>query len=265
MSTLMKSRLLLLPYRTYSGGAKLLKEALGIKFASRRKQTPFPNNKLIINWGSSPKRIPWHRWSVVETNATMLNHPMAVAMASNKLSTLFYLEDGVSIPDYCVKRSTALKWASEGIPVVCRTLLESHSGKGIVIANSPEEVVDAPLYTKYIKKTREVRVHVFNGTIIHVQEKKRNKDVPDEEVNWQVRNKQNGFNYTFRNIKPIAREALRDAIMAPKRLGLDFCAVDMIYNKKEDKWYILELNTAPGLFGTTLDKYVNAIKRMIQK
>ena len=50
-------------------------------------------------------------------------------------------------------------------------------------------------------------------------------------------------------------------MLAIKVLGLDFGAVDIIYNKQEDKWYVLEVNTAPGIYGTTLDKYVNAIMR----
>jgi D-alanine-D-alanine ligase-like ATP-grasp enzyme len=44
---------------------------------------------------------------------------------------------------------------------------------------------------------------------------------------------------------------------------LDFGAVDVIWNEKEDKYYVLEVNTACGLEGTTLDKYVEQFRRYV--
>jgi D-alanine-D-alanine ligase-like ATP-grasp enzyme len=55
-------------------------------------------------------------------------------------------------------------------------------------------------------------------------------------------------------------QELKDiAIGSVNILGLNFGAVDVIYNEKENKYYVLEVNTAPGLSGTTLEKYVDAI------
>jgi D-alanine-D-alanine ligase-like ATP-grasp enzyme len=44
---------------------------------------------------------------------------------------------------------------------------------------------------------------------------------------------------------------------------LDFGAVDVIYNRAQDKAYVLEVNTAPGLEGSTLDNYVEAIQKVL--
>jgi len=49
------------------------------------------------------------------------------------------------------------------------------------------------------------------------------------------------------------------SIAAVDALCLDFGAVDIIYNEHEDKYYVLEVNSAPGLEGTTLEKYVEAL------
>ena len=49
------------------------------------------------------------------------------------------------------------------------------------------------------------------------------------------------------------------AISAVDSLGLDFGAVDIIWNESEDQYYVLEVNTAPGVEGTTLQKYTEAI------
>ena len=39
----------------------------------------------------------------------------------------------------------------------------------------------------------------------------------------------------------------------------DFGAFDVIYNQKKNQAFVLECNTAPGIEGTTLDNYVEAI------
>ena len=52
------------------------------------------------------------------------------------------------------------------------------------------------------------------------------------------------------------------AVNAVKALGLDFGAVDIIYNEKENQYYVLEVNTAPGLEGTTLIKYAERFSKL---
>jgi D-alanine-D-alanine ligase-like ATP-grasp enzyme len=52
-----------------------------------------------------------------------------------------------------------------------------------------------------------------------------------------------------------------DAII---NLGLDFGAVDIIYNEKNNRWVVLEVNTAPGLSGETLNRYVEMIKELVK-
>ena len=76
----------------------------------------------------------------------------------------------------------------EGNTVVARTILNGNSGAGIVLVENEEQLVDAPLYTVYIPKKQEYRVHVFRGQVLDVQRKARKQDVPDDEVNWKIRN-----------------------------------------------------------------------------
>jgi len=51
------------------------------------------------------------------------------------------------------------------------------------------------------------------------------------------------------------------ALAAVSALGLDFGAVDIIYNEHENQYYVLEVNTAPGLEGTTVEKYAEAFAK----
>ena len=159
------------------------------------------------------------------------------------------------IPEWTVCKQEALEWLEQGHTVVARTLLKGHSGNGIVLLSSIDslEEVNAPLYVKYIKKQQEYRVHVFNGSVIDVQRKMRRTDTPDEDVNWQVRNHSNGFIFGREGVE-LPDTALTMCVDSVQALGLDFGAVD-----RSDTYYVLEVNTACGLTGTTLDKYKTAI------
>jgi glutathione synthase/RimK-type ligase-like ATP-grasp enzyme len=42
-------------------------------------------------------------------------------------------------------------------------------------------------------------------------------------------------------------------------MGLDFGAVDIGHRLIDNQFFVFEVNTAPGLEGTTLDKYAKAI------
>lgn len=128
----------------------------------------------------------------------------------------------------------------------------------MITSTASLEEVNAPLYVKYIKKQQEYRVHVFNGSVIDVQRKMRRTDTPDEDVNWQVRNHSNGFIFGREGVE-LSPTALTMCVASVQALGLDFGAVDMIHNERSDTYYVLEVNTACGLTGTTLEKYKTAI------
>lgn len=237
------------PYRKGSKSVRALREKgfRTIKLEnSRFRGRP---NKVVINYGSSslPEEV---------LKCRVINSPEAVSEAANKLKSFKAMaEHGVSVPRF----TESPEEASEiGGIFVARTKLTGHSGEGIVIYNAnEEEAPEAPLYVEYIKKKEEFRVHVFQGEVIDVQRKARKREVLDENVNWQVRNLEGGFIYAREGVE-LADEARIQALAAVEALGLDFGAVDIIWNERRDEYYVLEVNTAPGLTGTTLEKYVGA-------
>lgn len=239
------------PYKAGSESVKNLCTALGTK-RIKLKDSKFVGNpgKFVVNWGASklPDEV---------LKCRVLNKPDAVALATNKLKTFNTLSGTGLLPEFTESRDEALKWINEGVTVVCRTLLEANSGRGIVMATTEDELVDCKLYVKYVKKTQEYRVHVL-GRHYDIQRKARRKDVADEDVNWQIRNHDNGFIFARNDLQIPAmfrRRLTETARKAVKELELDFGAVDIIYNAKQDRLYVLEVNTAPGLSGTTLESY----------
>lgn len=258
------SRAVILPYKGGSRSAKLLAqrltEALSLKVRRVRPDGLYRPKlrSLIVNYGSS-LRPAW------AGTPRFLNPPEACARAGNKLRAFEAFKDkGLSIPDFTTDRNVALGWIEGGAVVVCRTVLNGHSGRGIVLADHREALVHAPLYVKYKKKRKEFRVHVFQGRVIDVAEKRKRR-ATDENARFDgyVRNLANGWVFCRDAvIRPADLESL--AVGACAALGLDFGAVDIIWNERENKSYLLEVNTAPGLEGTTLINYSTAILNWIR-
>lgn len=195
----------------------------------------------------------------------MVNDFDRVARASNKLTCFKELKDkpDVCIPEFTTDRDMASSWIGNGAIVVARTILNGHSGAGIVLCDSTDNLVDAPLYVQYVKKVKEFRVHVAFSEVIDVQEKRQRKVDDDSKPNFKVRNTSTGWVYCREDITE--PKGLRELALAVVReLGLDFGAVDIIWNQKQDKCYCLEVNTAPGLEGSTVTAYANAFTKALK-
>src|SRR3546814_2852225 len=107
------------------------------------------------------------------------------------------------------------------------------------------------------------RVHVLNGKVVDVQRKARVKDFPDDKVNWKIRNHDNGFIYARdEKLADVPKKVLSDSIKAVGVCGLDLGAVDVIYNEAKGIGFVLEINTARGLTGTTLEGYTKRFKEL---
>jgi hypothetical protein len=259
----MTTRFRVLPYSLYSNSARLLAEALGgkrIKLEGSRYQ--YREGDVVINWGfSRPAQIVDQITRHLEypDNTTILNwseHNMI--RASNKLEFFKHNEARDWLPKFWTNPEET---PDDAFPIVCRTTLTGHSGHGIVISDTRDDLVPCQLYVKYVPKKEEYRVHLGlnkqgDVTVIAVQQKKRRLDY--DEPNWKVRNHANGFVYAREGVDPPAG-VLGVAMDCFLRSGLDFGAVDVGYHPEYGP-KVYEINTAPGLEGTTLDDYVNYFK-----
>ena len=226
------SKLVLVPNNMKSSGAKMLAKVLSDKLGYKVWRTKLQRVR---------KRIPF-----------MLAH------GTDKLTQLErFKQHEVPHPDFTTDRADTAPWLADGASVVCRRLLLASEGRGITIATKAEEVVNAPLYTRYMPKKAEFRVHVFDGQVLDVQQKKRRKEVNDNR-DARVRNLANG--YVFCRDAIVEPPNLREtATRATAALGYRIGAVDLAYNEKHNKLIVLEVNACPGMQGQTLGKYADAI------
>ena len=201
-----QKRIIITPYKMFSNGAKQLQEKLKTLsdrrvLRIRKTSTKFKPRQSDVNifWGKCDDA--W--WSNPEQET-------AKNIARNKLKTFkAFKEHGISHPEWTTDWETAFSWWENNELIVGRTILTGHSGEGIILFKLEDEQFDdglsCKLYVKYIKKEHEYRVHVFNGKVIDIQQKKRK--VGFENRNNQIRNHKNGWVYCRENItKPEYRD-----------------------------------------------------------
>lgn len=241
------------PYRAGSRSAKALANALQGRVLKRAgSKYRFREGDLVINWGATD--CPFNGRGVT-------NQPEAIDPASNKLTCFQMMKDArVNIPRFWTRKEEI---PDDAFPVMCRTKLRAHSGDGIVVAERRDQLVPAPLYTQYIRKKHEYRVHALRkpgGGVESIITQRKAKRNGVDDANFMVRNLANGFVYVVDNNPP---ESVRqEAAKALESTGLAFGAVDVIYNQKQNQAYVLEINTAPGLEDRTAEAYARAFKEI---
>ena len=255
----MSNKTYLFAWNPNSEGASELAEAMGIKRIKHQgSRFKGSDKKIVINWGASNIDNP----EILKCK--VVNHPDRVALCSNKLRFFEELAGkGVTIPDWTTDKKTAFEWVVNGSLVCARTILNGHSAAGLVIMHKDDvkTLVEAPLYTRYVPKKEEYRVHVVKGRTVDVQRKALRNGWVEEHganVNFRIRNLENGFIYMRQDIQ-VPDIVSNEARKAVEIMKLDFGAVDVIYNEKNQKAFVLEINTAPGLEGQSIQNYAGAL------
>ena len=204
-----------------------LSTALGYKVRRTQVPNPYRDN---FKYGQSVNKIQQYQW---------------------------FKEQGLSALEFTTDSDVADAWLGSGNVVFGRKLLNSSCGKGIVVLEGQGNIPELPVYTKYKKKKREFRVHVFKDQVVSVTEKKRKKGW-DNERDTKIRNLANGYIFCQQvsdEPEGLRLLALRASAVSPS----DFRGVDIGYNEKSNDLFVIEVNSAPGIQGSNLDKYTQTI------
>lgn len=237
---------MIFPYTQNSEGAiAIAKELDGKRILRSGSSYVYKPSDVVINWGASDCPFPQ---ALNYNNKNILN----------KLA-FFRTLSGLNLtPQYAETKAGA---ASLNFPVFCRTKITGKDGAGIVIANSPDELVQCDLYTEAVNKTKEYRVHVGrlpNGkiTIIGSQQ----KWVPDpskldNKLVWAGEG--TNFVWTVNGLPivlpPTVEQVARDTLAAFPELT--FAAMDIVYDNNISRAFVLEANSAPTITPKTAELY----------
>lgn len=242
--------LYVLPYNMASSSAKDI--ALGIGALRITGDKWLKPGSTVINWGNS-EASPKSRGYL-----NVINSPDQIVLSCNKLSTFQELTmNGIITVPWTAHPSYAKQWLEQGATVMARTLTSASQGRGIVVTTAEDDTLpSAGLYTKYIPKCHEYRVHVMFGSVLDVTKKRRRSGT---DTNDYIRNSTTGWVFCRDGVVP--PDKVTDAALKTiAALSLDFGAVDVLYKELDDMAYVLEVNSAPGLEGTTLNKYIETFK-----
>lgn len=247
----MRPRIYFYPYNKGSKSVWNLVESMNALIIKRvGSHYVYRPGDVVINWGCY--NLP--------NFGRIINQPTAVETATSKLKTFAALKEAkLPIPEYTTDKTKALKWLRNG-HVLGRDIDRGSEGAGITTyTQGSDRLGDHKFYVKYKRKVREFRVHVFQGRVIDIQEKLRSQG----HDNALVRNTANGYVFARGSLErnPVPEVVHTAAIRAVSALRLDFGGVD-IGLSKDGTVLIYEINTAPGIEGTTVTKYRQAIEAL---
>lgn len=195
-------------------------------------------NNNIINWGNR----------ILRNSDCKVNFPSAIENASDKrLSRILLQSAGVKVP-------TTVTWQNPEklqpkFPLIIRPS-HHHAGKKFYIAHTPREAANLVLrfpeladgyFSEIFPKTHEYRVHCAHGKILMISEK------PLQE--GEIRANHSVIEESWRALRwsEYNEKICKESLKAVEVLGLDYGAVDIMYNSKDDSVAVCEINTSPSV------------------
>jgi hypothetical protein len=236
----------IIPYSMYSQSAKLLRDTGFTLIKNHKRQ--LTRRGLVTYWGYVPQV------ECVGCNI-ILNIPDKVKKVVNKISFFESAKDFEWCVPFTTDENVAKAWLNDDHTVFSRSSPNGTGGKDITILTKDTPFVKGKFYTQYKKKKKEFRVHVLPNGSIEVQQKVARAANPPK--NFLVRSHDNGFIFQRNGIQ-VPECVVKVATEAVSHFGLDFGGVDVIWNEHEDKAYVLEINSAPGIEGQTVQTYFNS-------
>ena len=208
-----------------------------------------PRSSKAIAWGCSTTP-PWG------SKMEWVNSPDFVRVVSNKLLWSTAVED-LGMKNCNIKTTTdielAKSWAdTPRSKVLCRTIINGSGGEGIVIARTADEIVEAPLYSLYFRKTSELRIFACTSDgIFYCCSKRRPSSGPEMTRDQRlVRTLDSGYVYQREYIEELPVSVLtvcNTALALCTEIGGNMLFLDVAYDLSTNTARIIEVNSAPGL------------------
>lgn len=210
---------------------------------------PVPPGTVVVNYGAASR----DELRGCERAAERLNAPFAVRDASDKLRAVRLL--GELAPRTVGDPALAGQLGSEYI-VAKRSRGSRGGGKELFRAADLERdpalrrrLLRYDHFQEYIPDREEYRVNLLGDEVLTAYRK-----APPEREGPRL-----GGHRGFELQRSMPRAALEAAREARRRVGLDLAGVDLVYDRRRGRWYVLEVNSAPGMGPITLRRLLEAL------
>ena len=266
----LKGKFYIIPYVAGSESVELLCEKLGIlatKIDGKSKAIDNPNGKLFMYWGKPPSKV-------VDQISNVSYHKRVTVRRVNDHSNIHYAVNKrdffnmISSKPYCLENTTdpalAYSWvADDECRVIARSTVTGMGGEGIKVIRSVQDWKDMGEYhffTKYVPKRAEYRIHVFDNKVVACSRRVMRSGEQPKDLGWEVRSHDNGFIFQLEDLANVPKECIDAAVDATNTCGLLVAGADVLWNERNKKAYVCELNSAPGIEGSAVEAYAKAIR-----
>lgn len=199
-------------------------------------------NNNIINWGNHIFR---------EDGYFRLNVPSAISRTSDKTTARKVLQSsGVKVPKtyFWDENTHLLDAVNVKFPLIARPSKHEKS-KNFYVLNNIKDFTSLSnqfdlrnwYFSDVFLKTNEYRVHIAHGKVLLINEKP--FSTKDIQAMAQV-NSRDWWALRWSEFRP---EWCLEALKATEILGLDYAAVDVMFNADNNSLAICELNTDPDV------------------
>lgn len=242
--------------------------------ALRNKIEELSRNHLYIATGideisNLSKRVIGIRWgnsNPVPSNVMdfELNSPSLIRTFSNKQSFSSTFKEEFWTPEFHKEQPD-----STVFPVLIRTTLNGFGGVGIIPCKTFEDFkknwMGNGFWTPYYNLDSEFRVHVIDGEVVRIFRKIKDNEV-SEQGEFNIRNSRLGWHFGLTGSDPNKFESLRklstlfwESVKGKFNIKHGFYGLDVGWSKKNQRYFVLEGNTAPSLASNenTLSAYAN--------
>lgn len=234
----------------YHGRSHVTGERLGQYLGIPHGRNTNRPKDFLIRWGQR-SGAGWR------PNEDVINSQNALNNNADKFAAMQQLDAaGVPVPEYAEDREDFGDVID--YPILGRE--ESHArGEDInlILQWRDAYLTENDFFVQYKPTELEYRMHVVNGEVIHVHEKRKQSDADNHPF---IRNSETGYIFVEPRESPPPDQLAIDAVGA---LSLDFGAVDIIREEETGDHYVLEVNSAPSLDEANLERYGDAFADII--
>lgn len=286
-------------YIWYSGATDLTGKTLEKELDVTGGTSKPTGKKMVICWGtktSNDVSFP--------AKVNVMNHPNMIRNNRNKFTALKCMRDAkISVPVAAFYSAAEVKSHLDELPLVGRRNFHQ-GGKGFWLCLTKGQVSaaineGAQYFQSYISIKDEYRLHIFGDECIYAAKKtvrdnmkeafveqhkekalnaaeRKGVKIDEDTMSFLLDRigterehpdhivKSNARGWKFVKVKAPKKELVDTAIAALKALKLDFGAVDCCLDEDGKPW-IIEVNTGPGLKGSSLKAWVDSMKTAIKK
>ena len=228
--------------------AKLLRDHLQPKWGKRILVTKNPEKittSPFIRYGNS---------SPVNVEETDFNSPDFIKFSANKQKFSMKMEEHeIYSPQYFKGNSNLI------FPMLIRETLTSYGCKGIHVIESSGDFNKtyraSYFWTPYIYLEFELRVHVLGGKIARVFKK-----TMENEPKLPIR-KNSNCHFSLRDVGkyPKLDKCVEELMEVPQISDGRFFSIDIGWDKDNQEYFVLELNSGSGLNDNTAEEYATYI------